>query len=551
MTNGFHILSSWSSRLTVFVAITAIAMAWFRMEDISRVDPWYRNTDMNIQNITDALAINAGIPPDLIDQPGVTSKFLLALDYRIRHHFGFLDVWNMDTLGHYESPLKELPTLISVGRVHSRTLVLMLIILAGWFAYSVTRETSAMALTITILCGSTGLLFHGLLTRPELLCVCLGVILAFACTFRAINSSRWQRKYGWLFLAGIFVGLSTLSKLPGLVYLFACYAWCWLAPLIDTQRKIGTHSDQRPDIGFWRGILPVAGGISMLWLLFHLETYHDTIGPVSTLRLHIAATGASLLPLVSLWKTSHPLWRYLRERCSELALLGSGALSSLPIIYLLLRGVLGESGAADYIARILHYVFNPSPSLAILIDSPRVDLVFLQYFHEDTFLFISVIVLALCIFPIRAIPLRVKALVSFLFLTGMGMIIIMSKRHFTPHYAVFFHVPFILAGALSLYAWAEWFRQKYSTWHLSQYAMPLLTIIAFIVTLTVSPRLQHIYNIYQNDATLPVNEFTLTFLYDHDSHTSEYLKIMEDHYKDRNDFRLMLERYISETKNLQ
>ena len=71
--------------IVLALALGALAFAWANMAFISRTAPWYRNTDMNIHNMADALAINSSHSPNTIDQPGLPLKFLLALDFRIRH----------------------------------------------------------------------------------------------------------------------------------------------------------------------------------------------------------------------------------------------------------------------------------------------------------------------------------------------------------------------------------------------------------------------------------------------------------------------------------
>ena len=70
--------------------------------------------------------------------------------------------------------------------------------------------------------------------------------------------------------------------------------------------------------------------------------------------------------------------------------------------------------------------------------------------------------------------------------------------------------------------------------------------IAFALVLTAYPRLQYKYERYQSDATLPVNDLTLTFLFDHDIHTATYLKIMREHYGNREQFARALDQYLAD-----
>ncbi|MDP2138461.1 MAG: hypothetical protein Q8J74_11485, partial [Candidatus Didemnitutus sp.] len=118
------------------------------MAFISANDPWYRNTDMNIHNMVDALAINASQSPNTVDQPGLPSKFLLALDYRLRHELGLLPVWNLHQFGASPDPLHEIPALIRIARIHSRILVILLILAAAGLIHVVTRELESACLTV-------------------------------------------------------------------------------------------------------------------------------------------------------------------------------------------------------------------------------------------------------------------------------------------------------------------------------------------------------------------------------------------------------------------
>jgi len=79
--------------------------------------------------------------------------------------------------------------------------------------------------------------------------------------------------------------------------------------------------------------------------------------------------------------------------------------------------------------------------------------------------------------------------------------------------------------------------------------MKRLAVIAAAFLLTAQRRTHLKYAGYQDDAALPVNDFSLTFLFDHDAHTATYLRIMRQHYSDREQFTRTLEKYLSDPKN--
>ena len=528
--------------IVVSLAVLAMVLAWGDLTVISRSDPWYRNTAMNSHNMVDALSINSDVAPNGIDQPGLPLKYLLALDYRVRHYAGIQPVWNLKKFSYSPDPLREMPALIHVGRMHSRAMVFLVILAAAWLAYSVTRSLEACGLTVVLLCGCSGLLFHGLLTRPELLCVGFGNVLALTCSWRATATSSQLRHHIWLFLAGLFVGLAALTKLPGICYLIPCYAWCWLAALTARSQT----SD--PDEGsYWRGLLSAAGGASVYVLLYQLSKYHAVLDPLAVGRLRLAALGVSVLPLLTLCTGRNRLWSFLIARSHELALLGAGALAAMSATYWALRAVMTGPTAADYCARGLHVLVNPNSVMPyILAQKPEIARELLRFFSDAPFLFLGATAVSIAVWFVRPVPLRLKAFIGLLLVTGLGMALLMSKRYFTAQYGIFPQVPLLLAWALCLFAFFSVLRPKEPQPNGVHWAFPVILTAIFVLTLGVYFRLEPKYTSYQNDAALPVNELTLTFLFDHDVHSQRYLEIMKRHYGSREAFAQALDRYLAD-----
>ena len=536
---------NWINRLLLGLAGLSLVLAWANLATIGTTDPWYRNLDMNMQNTADALAINTRLAPNLIDQPGVPMKCLLALDFRLRHYAGLLPVWNLKKFGDSADPLREIPPLIRVGRMHSRILVLGFILCAAALAYRVTGQASAAGLTVILLSGSSALLFHGLLTRPELLCVLFGNVLALLCAWCGTTTRSWLGNHLWLLLAGLLCGFAALEKLPGVCYLALCYGWCWLAAL--TAEK----ADPAPQevAGFWRGLLPAAGGAALLWLLYILTpTEQDDLGTVVVLRLRVAAVAIGVLPLLTLWPGRQPAWRFLVARSRELALLGGGAFSALPLGYLLLRTFLPEPVAQDYISRTLHLLVDPAPMMKILAANPQPGGAFLTFVRQDAFLFFGTPALVAGLAFIRGIPGRFKAFLVLLLACALGLTLVLSKRNFLAQYSLFAQVPFLLVWSLGLPQLAAWATDRLPTAR-RRAALALAAVVLAAFLLTAQRRTYLKYTNYQDDAALPVNNFSLIFLFDHDAHTATYLRIMRQHYSDREQFSHSLEKYLSDPKN--
>lgn len=530
--------------IVLALALGALAFAWANMAFISRTDPWYRNTDMNIHNMVDALAINSDFAPNPFPQPGVPLKYLLALDFRIRHELGILSAWNMQQFGNSPDPLGEIRHLVGIERVHSRVLVMGLILAAAWLVRTLTQQTDAACLAIILLCGSSGLLFQGLLSRPELLCVAFGNVLALLCTWRGTLSPTNLGRSGWLFLAGLLGGLAMLEKLPGICYVGVCYTWCWLAAWLGSAQA-------RPEktAGYWHGAIPATAAAAVLLLLSVMEQFHDDLGPVVLLRLRVAATIIGLLPLVALWPGASRGGVFLRERARELALLGGGALAAFPLSYALLRGVMSEPQASRYMTGVLHFLVNPAPYMKnFLVTDPDMVREFKLFVQEAPVLFLGALLLSIVLAFARAAPMRLKAFTGLLLVTAMGLALLMSRRHFYAQYSIFPQVPLALIWALSIFGLSLGRRAGESA-DGPHWTAPLFITAAFLLMLPAWFTTKSVYHSFQYDYTLPVNPLTVTFLYDHDAHIPAYRQIMQEHYGSREKFATNLQKYLADPAN--
>ena len=383
--------------------------------------------------------------------------------------------------------------------------------------------------------------FQGLLIRPELLCVGFGNVLALWCVWRGTNSASWTRNHLWLLLAGFLVGLATLEKLPGVSYLGLCYGWCWLAAL-STPHQPKAESTPPP---FWGSLLPAAGGAAVFVLLLQLREFHETLGPVVTTRLRLAGLAVALFPLLGLWSRPWPRCGFVQERARELLLLGGGFLASLLVAYLLVRVVMSHAHAADYFSSALSFVIDPAPHMRDLLDTKaETGGLFAAFVNRGPVPLVAATAVALALIFVRAVQLRLTAFVALLWVGAVGMIVIMSKRHYSAQYDVLSQVPLLLALSIGLSTLATvsfgrpWIKVR-------AWVVPSIVTMAFALVLTSSSRLRPIYYHYQNDVD-PLNPFTLTFLFDHDAHPAAYLKMMREHYGDRAQFAAALEHYLAD-----
>jgi len=532
-----------------FVALAACALiyAWGCMAAISRNDPWYRNTDMDMHNLVDALAINSGVAPVGIDQPALPTKYFLALDFRIRHHLGVLSAWNLEGLAASVEPLDEIRSLIHIERIHSRVLVIFFILAAAGLVYAVTELIEPFCLAVILLAGNSGVLFHGLLSRPDLFCVGFGAVLAVRCAWLATSARSPLLHSGWLFLAGIFCGLSFLSKLPGLLYLPACYVWCWLAALHSGSRipePAATSNGRTTRFG----LLPAGVGVATLWLVDRLMQTQAVFSATASLRLRLVATTAALLPVLPLVGRPRGWGRFLLARGHELAVLGGGALASLLLGYGSLRAVMPGPAADSYLAHVLQLMFDPDPLMKYFLGAtPNAAREFLSFVKEAPFLFAGGAAAA-GLSLLRSAPRLLRLFCLLLLLLGVGMALLLSRRYFLDQFSVYAHVPLLLVWPVILFALGVW-RPKEGAG--APWAIPVLLAAASVILLSAYFQLRPKYTAFQPDVALPVNELTLTFIYAHNAHPQKYRQIMQDHYGDRKSFAAKLNEYLADPAHRQ
>ena len=532
------------TRPCVLLAIFSLCWAWGTMSCISRHDPWYRNTDMNVHNVADAISLNAGYSVGTVDQPATATKFLLALDFRIRNALGLLPVWQVKRFARSPEPLRDLARLIRAGREHNRALVMLLILAASVFVGQVTRRVDTACLAIMLLCGASGLLFHGLLLRPELLCTLFGGVLAPYAVWIAGWYSRPTRRFLWLCLSGFSIGVALLAKLAALYYLLLLLAWVIIYPSLTTSDE-EIASDTRRAIATC-----LLAGSSSLVLLLVVGLQPESIDPIASARLRFASVVIALLPLGAQFAAQSPTGRFIRRRVLAFSALLAGALLAVPLCFGMLRTILPASTAAAYMAKILNTVFYPDALVKIFTQEGMVHRLHEmgRFLLETPALFTSTSCLVAILCILRGIPRSIRSMTLLLLAQGIGMVVMMSKRQFTDQYGIFAHVPLLVIWPIGLAGLDEWWRNRVSpgeqNWPVALVASGAIILVA-AMPLALAPK----YNRFQNDASLPVSDLTVTFLYDHAAHPQAYLDAMKRHYPTRREFVEALDLFLLNPAN--
>lgn len=530
------------SLVLALVALTALAGAWSWMAFISSQDPWYRNTDMNVHNLVDALSLNSGYSPHFVDQPAAPTKFLLALDYRIRNELGLLPAWTLKRFARSPDLLREYSPLIQAERVHSRILVMLVILTTAAVVGHVTRRFDIACLSTVLLSGSTGLLFHGLLIRPELLCAGFGGVLALYTIWLAGTSTRPSAHVFWVLLAGVCAGLALLSKLPGLYYGAVTFAACCLIPW--SAPRDGLVAERT--VFRLAALIGLAAGAGLLGLLLLTNPDPELLNPIALGRIRLAAVGAALLPLAGLARPQNTTLRFITARLLDGSVLCAGALISLLLWHGLLRTILPAPAAGEYTARILNTVFHPDPLVRLYTHPEELHRLkeLGRFFLELPGLFVTTAALTCFLGFSRSIPRQSRVLAGLMLAQSIGMAVLLSKRQYLEQYNVFTQLPLLTIWPVALAALHD--RWKFAAPAGEQrWPVALAISAALVLSLSGLLELRPKYLNYQDDAAIPVREFTITFLYDHDAHPPAYLSAMKARYPTRREFAAALNSYLS------
>ncbi len=524
-----------SRRLVITLALFALVAAWTYMTHVAGNAPWYRHAEANLPRLTESLALNSGVYHARIGENGILSTYLLALDLHIRHRLDLLPTWNIPTLGVSVNPLQEIQTLVGIERMHGRILVLLLILCGGTLACAVVPGLESFCFTVALLCSGAGVLYHGLMIKPELLDCGLGLVLALLCLWHATKTRNWRHHHFGLFLAGLCGGFAALAQASGIFHLLVGVAWCWLAAFTSLALR-----PNRP--GFRIGLLPVASAVILLWFAQEASVM-GAITAVTAERLRALSLLAGLLPLLTLWLGAGRLGSFLRERASEFALLCGGALAALAIAYLALRAILPADAALICWSRQLDLLLYPGPFMENLLTAPTgIGLEVIRFVKESPFLYAAASALTLAVCLQRDVPARAKGLIILLLSAALGHTWQLAHLRYVESASVGVQVPLILVCAITVLAAGPWpHRHGRSPW-----LAPVILVAATVLLVTAPLRLRVNFPSFRTDDNPVVSAHTLTYLFDHHTHPVAFRQIMQKHYGNREGFERAVHAYLAQ-----
>ena len=362
-------------------------------------------------------------------------------------------------------------------------------------------------------------------------------------TWLAVQARSWPLHHAGLLLAGLCVGFSVLTKLPGLAYLGVVYAWCWIAPAIDGRNR-SAFSPPAPTSGRfqWLGAFAtLAAGVASFWLLKNFEIWRIEMDPVGTARLRTGAIAAFALHLATPWQGRNPIWNFMQMRGRELAIILGGIQLSFLASYLLLRLLMTKRSTFHYLYAVLKPVLNPSDTITAYASNPKSTAQFMVFLQHDSWLIASTVILIGATAVISDASLKFKSFLGLLVVSALGMALVLSRRYFSLQYALFVQVPLIVAITLAtpalLSRWTKSWKPSATRW-----LAPILACIALGLAYPPHARLHREYSKYQGFTEI---DNQVLFLYDHGFHSPQYKQAIRDRYGDEREFRQHLIEFLS------
>ncbi|MBF0463973.1 MAG: hypothetical protein HQK88_10675 [Nitrospirae bacterium] len=213
-----HDDSNKALRLMPFVIVSIIL--FFCYYSINRSYPFYFIWDMDHQVLLDLLQVNSSMLPSNLTHPGFGIKFLLYLTHKTAYALKYISVSGFKDLYESVSPLVCVAELTEFYRRHSPVLAFLTVLLLWSSLNIIFKPKWWISLFVLIFLGfQESLLYHSSMIRSELYCVFYWSCAVFftSCATKQHNSLR---RNTYLILAGIFVGLSLLTKVQAIMYIF-------------------------------------------------------------------------------------------------------------------------------------------------------------------------------------------------------------------------------------------------------------------------------------------------------------------------------------------
>ncbi len=184
---------------------------------VSHHYPFYFMWDMDQVVVVDSLVMNKGLLPVHIHHPGFGMYLLLKIIVNIAGAFHFLSTINFSDIEHSLNPILGVAELSVFLRMVSAWIALAVVGML-WGAIAIQMQSNfARLVAFLVLATQSSLIYHTSMIRTELYAIFYWSAAVLAVSFASITDSHKKRVVG-LTLAGIFAGLTYLSKVQALFY---------------------------------------------------------------------------------------------------------------------------------------------------------------------------------------------------------------------------------------------------------------------------------------------------------------------------------------------
>lgn len=183
---------------------------------------YWRNADMDLVVVYNALLLNDGRAQNYFDHPGTLTILSLAAWYRALHAFGLIEIASFAQLppasdvAAFESAMTAL---VRIGRLYSLIAGFALLSLMAFLLKRILRDWRLALLGAFALAFSGGMADHIRILRTELLSAGF-VTLALLLLIRAARTPSLWRPL-WIGLAALFCALGLINKVQAIVLIAA------------------------------------------------------------------------------------------------------------------------------------------------------------------------------------------------------------------------------------------------------------------------------------------------------------------------------------------
>jgi hypothetical protein len=206
--------------------------AWFI--SFNRGFPYYRIWDMDLAVAQDTLWIHSDKYPHVLGHPAFGMYLVLALSQKVAFWCNALSVLSLDDLRGCLDPLGAMAEFTDYIRHHSPLFALAIPFFLWLALLKICRPGRAWSLLLLVFLGTQhSLVYHASMVRSELYSVLFWALAVWIMSL-AIATARPVLGALCLTLAGLFLGLSFLTKVQALIYLAACPPLLFLGTSVAT-----------------------------------------------------------------------------------------------------------------------------------------------------------------------------------------------------------------------------------------------------------------------------------------------------------------------------